>query len=578
MSTTETSKSDVSENRRGVSDVEIDPIKDSLEGLRYGALQIMGGTDATLFVAFPTGKPEDASRIKEDRMTQVRKQTAVEGRRLRLPTITNWHLLGAIVVLWMAPPLSLEAQTPPPPVDAEAIYRRLEQQDAEIQWLRTRLSAGPGWAAGSPEFLATPAESTSAATAEFNELRSRVDAIEKAQAGPKADKPAADDWVGVSREKWTVKLGGHVQLDQILWAQASPQIDGDQNYVAFRRLRLVADGTGYGVYDFRLQMTLEPGSESTDPFYTAAVKDAYLSMNEIPGIGRMRIGNFFVPFSLEQVTNDTNNIFLERSIPTQGIFAADREIGMAIYNCTPDRNMTWAVGMFFDNISDNVKVRFDDNQGCRVSGRLTWLPYYDEPSNGRYLIHTGVGVLYTDDHDDLARFRARPQINQGPFLIDSGGLPADSYTTGNIEGAIVWGPVTVQSEAFLSSVHLDAVGPATIGGAYVHLSYFVTGENRIYERFGQHGAQFGRNVPFMNFLLFPGGAGWGAWEFKTRWSNLNLNNLDAGDYSDLTVGFNWYWSDRTRVMCDWIHPVTTAGARFGAAHADNIGMRFDFNW
>ena len=60
---------------------------------------------------------------------------------------------------------------------------------------------------------------------------------------------------------------------------------------------------------------------------------------------RWRIGNFFVPFSLEQVTNDTNNIFMERSIPTQGIFAADREVGMALYGHTDDMNTTWAGGV-----------------------------------------------------------------------------------------------------------------------------------------------------------------------------------------------------------------------------------------
>jgi len=186
--------------------------------------------------------------------------------------------------------------------------------------------------------------------------------------------------------------------------------------------------------------------------------------------------------------------------------------------------------------------------------------------------------MFTNDHDDIARFRARPQINQGPFLIDSGPLAADTYTIGNVEGAVVWGPVTVQSEAYVCSVDLNVGGPTTIGGAYLHLSYFLTGENRIFERFGQHGAQFGRNVPFTNFFLVPGCAGPGAWEFKTRWSNLNLDNLNEGQYNDLTVGFNWYWSDRTRVMFDWIHPVTTDEAVFGAVQADIIGMRFDFNW
>ena len=177
------------------------------------------------------------------------------------------------------------------------------------------------------------------------------------------------------KEKWNVKLGGHVQMDYVNWANASPTIVGAQDYFEFRRLRLVAEGTGYGVYDFRLQMTLEPETVGeTQPLGTVSspdVKDAYLSINEIPGLGRFRIGNFFVPFSLEQVTNDTNNIFMERSIPSQGVFAADREVGMALYNCTEDQYVTWTSGIFLDSISEGLKERIDDNQGYRVSGRLT---------------------------------------------------------------------------------------------------------------------------------------------------------------------------------------------------------------
>ena len=62
-------------------------------------------------------------------------------------------------------------------------------------------------------------------------------------------------------------------------------------------------------------------------------------------------------------------------------------------------------------------------------------------------------------------------------------------------------------------------------GMYVHSSYFLTGENRIYERFGQHGAQFGRVQPYSNFFLVPGGCGPGAWEVKGRWSNLTLYRI-----------------------------------------------------
>lgn len=469
---------------------------------------------------------------------------------------------------------------------------------AEPDWLFVSKDAPSDSLLTEPAEIVAPADvsdepSSGAAANPFEadliRLQKRIDQLEASEKKrAESDKKKKDDetkkaegWQDMSTDKWTVKMGGHVQLDYVNWANADPAIPGTLDYFEFRRLRLVADGTGYGQCDFRLQMTLEPetvGSNAPGIVTSPDVKDAYFSMNEIPGLGRVRIGNFFVPFGLEQVTNDTMNIFMERSIPTQGVFTADREVGIALYNCSDDQSVTWATGVFFDSISEGLKERIDDNQGCRVSGRLTWTPFYDEPSNGRYLIHTGIGVLHTQDQDRKVRVRARPQIHEGPFLIDSGSLNASSYTTGNLEFAAVMGPVTLQSEAYASSVNMTAGGAETMTGAYAHLSYFLTGENRIYERFGQHGAQFGRNVPYSNFFMVPGAISPGAWEVKTRYSHLNLDQVNKGQYNDITTGFNWYWSDRTRVMFDWIHPVTTSQTTFGSTESDLLAMRFDFNW
>lgn len=445
-------------------------------------------------------------------------------------------------------------------------------------------------ALGETQFTANSASELSSILSRLEALEQKSTAPPAAEKKPPAEKKPEDDWIDLSTEKWTVKLGGHVQMDFIHWMQNEPPpVPNPQgfgkDYFEFRRLRLLADGTGYGVFDFRLQIDIEPEGGDGVATPVTDIKDAYLTMNEIPFINRWRIGNFFVPFSLEQVTNDTNNIFLERSIPTQGVFAADREVGMAVYGHSADLSKTWTFGCFLDSISESLKERVDDNQGARVSGRVTWLPYYDEPSNGRYLVHTGLGILYTDDQDDIARFRARPQIHEGPFLIDSGPLASDTHVTGNVELATVWGPFSVQSEMFLCQVNFLNGDTSTLNGAYIYGSYFLTGENRIYERFGQHGAQFGRNVPYTNFFLVPGCIGSGAWELKARMSYLNLNDIpfnpplnNSGQYQDLTVGFNWYWSDRMRVMCDWIHPWTTAETPFGTTSSDILGLRMDFNW
>lgn len=429
-----------------------------------------------------------------------------------------------------------------------------------------------------PAPTVAPSSPFSSATAdEFDLVSRRLGAPEADSAGPSAVTQPAENSKEIPNDKWSVRLGGIVQGDFIQWASAGGDIPG-QNYFEFRRLRLQGEGEGYGVYDFRLQIEIEPEAEDLVAVPVAVVKDAYLSMNEIPWLHRARFGNFFIPFSLEQVTNDTRNIFLERSIPAQGTFTGDREVGLAFYGVNDTKNFTWTVGAFFDNISEALKELIDDNQGHRLSGRLTWLPYYDEPSGGRYLVHLGTGILYTDDQDNLVRFRARPQIHEGPFLIDSGIIPAGSFTSANVELATVWGPVSIQSELFLTNVNRIEDPSVNLYGAYAHLSYFLTGENRTYERYGQHGAQFGRDVPYRNFSLAPGRGGPGAWEAKVRTSYLDLNNVNRGQYNDLTVGFNWYWTERIRMMFDWIHPWTTADTTFGATQSDILAMRLDWNF
>ena len=142
--------------------------------------------------------------------------------------------------------------------------------------------------------------------------------------------------------------------------------------------------------------------------------------------------------------------------------------------------------------------------------------------------------------------------------------------------AAVMGPFTLQSEAYLAT--LNGAQAGNLGGWYAHASWFLTGEHRIYERFGQHGAQFARNKPRRNLSVRADGLAPGAVELKSRYSSLILDSFQCGNYQDLTTGVNWYWNDRTRLMLDWIHPVTTKDGLYGDVTADLLALRFDFNW
>lgn len=280
---------------------------------------------------------------------------------LRVWIAHSLRALAAIVTVTGAV-MSLADKPPPPPAGPAEVFSfeaallpplQSNEEEPDVELLLRRIEE---------------LEASEAARSAKERQQSDADRQKKTE-----DERKAADFNDPVNRKWTVKLGGHVQLDYINWANADPAIDGTQDYFEFRRLRLVADGTGYGVYDFRLQMTLEPesvGESAPGQITTPEVKDAYFTINEVPWLGRIRIGNFFVPFSLEQVTNDTNNIFLERSIPSQGVFAADREVGLAMYNSTENQRLSWASGVFFDSISDARKERIDDNQGYRASGRL----------------------------------------------------------------------------------------------------------------------------------------------------------------------------------------------------------------
>ncbi|WP_459554820.1 OprO/OprP family phosphate-selective porin [Lacunimicrobium album] len=421
---------------------------------------------------------------------------------------------------------------------------------------------------------------------EVDRLKARLSTLEtsadktSAMASP-AFRPqeASPGIIPESKRKWDVKLGGVIDGDYINWVSADESIDDAHDYFEFRRLRLTADGTGYEVYEFRLQLTLEEesmGNENTTLYGEPEIKDAFFSIKELPVLGKLRVGNFFVPFGLEQSIGGTNLTFLERSIPTQNVFTVSREVGIASYNSTEDEMITWTGGVFFDSISDASKERIDDNQGVRVSGRVTWLPVYED--DGETLIHTGAGILFTNDQDGRYRLSARPQIHDGPRLIDTGALLADSYVTGNLEFAVVNGPFSVQSEAYLSQVNLSNQDSQLTYGAYLFGSYFLTGEHRKYETMGMYGAAFGRVTPNSMVFAKDGCRGWGAWELKARYSYLGADELGAGHYNDFTFGVNWYWSDHVRMQLDWIHPMTSEETVYGATTSNILATRFDVNW
>jgi phosphate-selective porin OprO/OprP len=206
--------------------------------------------------------------------------------------------------------------------------------------------------------------------------------------------------VDVTDQPWKHKWGGRIQADMVYWPD-DVEFGSQPNYVEFRRLRLFCSGEGYGVWFYQFDFDLAPdarreadviGGKVDLNDFGLEIKDAFVGLMDLPWLGSVRCGHFKVPFGLEWLTNSNNITFMERGLPRA--FLPGREFGIAANQHVPTANLTWAYGLFYDDFSETAHAFEDDNQGLRAGFRFTWAPWYDECTEGRHVLHTGMSYLY----------------------------------------------------------------------------------------------------------------------------------------------------------------------------------------
>ncbi len=99
---------------------------------------------------------------------------------------------------------------------------------------------------------------------------------------------------------------------------------------------------------------------------------------------------------------------------------------------------------------------------------------------------------------------------------------------------------------------------------YAYFSYFITGENRNYNR---KSGCFDRVKPFTNFFRVRTcdgdvATGWGAWEVGYRITYVDMLDglpnatsaatVGLGRATDNTLGLNWYLNPYTKIMANYI--------------------------
>ena len=411
---------------------------------------------------------------------------------------------------------------------------------------------------------------------ESGHLAARVADLE-AELKKITDKAAADKKKAAGKP--SIKVGGRIQLDWALFGQNAFSLGNllggtdIQDGVEFRRVRLYASGEAFNVIDYKVQMdfadtdTANQGAAVNQLIQSTGFRDVYITVKELPLVGHVRVGHYKEPFGLEQLTSCNYISFLERSVCDEHAFVPGRRIGVMAFDHSENERLTWAIGAFRSEHENGGEPprRFDDDGGTALTMRYTFLPWYDEASDGRGLLHLGCGFSYRDVDDGTYRFRARPASHIAPYVVDTGSqltnvIDLELY---NVELALVYGPFSLQSEYFCAGVRRSGFADPSFDGVYVYFSYFLTGEHRRYKR---SGGVFDRVKPFENFFFVRTcdgdlGLGKGAWEVAYRYSYMDLNDsgILGGMLSNHTLGLNWYLNPYTRLMLNYVNSHSTNG-------------------
>jgi len=350
-----------------------------------------------------------------------------------------------------------------------------------------------------------------------------------------------------SDKKFKLKFGGRIQLDHAYFNQ-NDELDASYGPLEsttgteFRRLRFFISGTIYQSVEFKLNVDFAGGE--------SRLKDAYIGVKNIPGVGRIRVGHMKEPLRFDALTSSKYITFMERAIPAD--FANERNNGILLMNDFFNQKLSYQTGVFRN--ADSFGNDKGADHDIAWTSRITTLVINNVEKER--LLHFGATYSYRKPDREEYHISVRPKSHLSRKYISTGEIPdVERSQILNFEAAYSNGPFTVQAEYLTSAVKQRVSGTSetyNFKNYYVQASYFITKEHR---PFKNSYSTWGRLKPKHYFMN--GNKGIGAWEVALRFTDTNLNskNIMGGEQSDITLGLNWYLNSATRIMLNqvWTH-------------------------
>lgn len=479
----------------------------------------------------------------------------------------------------------------------EALRQRLERLEQQNEELRRQIQARP----------AAPVAVEGGAMVDRKEVEQIIgDYLKNQEADKKKkEKSKADEWyeVGTDMTIKTTLDGGHptfttpnkdfqfaitgrLHMDAGWFSGTPDAMPNFQDGTSVRRARIGFQGRVWENIFFRTAY------DFADPFGGGPFtnfRDAYIRIEKVPFVENIQIGQMKEPLSLSWMSTSNQLPFLERPLPVNA-FIPDRNTGVYVFRNFGRDDRVYAATSYWFQQGNAGAFSNGDGQYAWTS-RITGLPYWS--GDGRCLVHVGGGYSRRAwDANEGPRFRDVGEARIGTQrLVDTGFIRgATDHNLYNAEFAAVWGPVSFQAE-YMAVDLVQANGtPLDYHGYYAMVSWFLTGENRRYDK---KGGGFTTVKPHENFFFMRGEdgryvRGIGAWELTARWSYIDVSdpnlfvmtNADrsggTGTLGDLTFGLNWYLNQQTTLQFNYIRSHRDSDTPNRSGDLDTFAMRLRF--
>jgi phosphate-selective porin OprO/OprP len=369
------------------------------------------------------------------------------------------------------------------------------------------------------------------------------------------------------------QAGGRIMHDWGFFSEDTKfasAIGSQENGARFRRVRFFMAGMLYNTIKFKWDIDVDGGSNGV------TFKDMYIGTHKIPVLGNFQVGHFKRPASLDSITSSKYLTFMERSLTNT--FFKTRNTGFAFFNQHFDKRLTWFV--FVNKETSERPPDFQIDGDWNVTSRITGLPYISE--DGKEWVHLGASWSYEKATDDQVTFNAARDTEIISTLLTTGVISAERFNIVGLEGAVNWNQFSMQGEYVITDVD-RGVGPnGQLDAFYVQGSWYLTGENRRYSRRSGSIARIKPNQNFSWNKSWSEGRGTGALQLALRYSELDLNDSDAGiaggEQESLTVGLNWELNPMSRIMYNYVHADFSSGvgADNGTLSSNLIRFQVDF--